>query len=51
MPLKIGTSKKTLVENYKREKGVGKEDAQAWAIAFSTQRRARSGKKGKRRKR
>ena len=49
MPLKIGGSKKTLVENFKTEKAHGKPEDQAWAIAFETRRRAGK-KKGKKRK-
>lgn len=40
MPLKIGKSKETIVENYKTEKAHGKPEEQAWAIAYSTARRA-----------
>ncbi len=49
MPLKIGTSKKTLVENFKTEKAHGRDEDQAWAISFETQRRAK--RRGKKRKR
>jgi hypothetical protein len=40
MPLKIGKSKGTIVENFKTEKAAGKPEDQAWAIAYSTARRA-----------
>ena len=46
MPLKIGTSKKTLVENFKTERAHGRDEDQAWAISFETQRRAKRKKKG-----
>ena len=45
MPLKIGTSKETLVDNFKTEKSHGKKEDQAWAIAFETRRRAKKKKK------
>jgi len=45
MPLKIGTSKKTLGENFAKEKAAGKSEDQAWAIAYETQRRSRRKKK------
>ena len=47
MPLKIGTSKKTLVENFKTERAHGRDEDQAWAISYETQRRAGRKKKGK----
>ncbi len=45
MPLKVGTSKKTLVENFKTEKAHGRDEDQAWAISFETQRRAKRKKR------
>ena len=48
--LKIGTSKKTLVENFKTEKAHGRDEDQAWAISFETQRRAKKGKRKKKAK-
>lgn len=44
MPLKKGTSKRTLRQNIKTEVRAGKSPKQAAAIAFSTQRRARAKK-------
>lgn len=40
MPLKIGTSKKTIAENFATEKAHGKDEDQAWAIAYETARRS-----------
>ena len=50
MPLKIDKSKETLVENFKTERAHGRDEDQAWAISYETQRRAKRGKKRKRRK-
>lgn len=50
MPLKIGSSKKTLLENFKTEKAHGKPEDQSWAIAFSQQRKASGGRKGRKKK-
>jgi len=41
MPLKHGTSQRTLIQNYAKEKAAGKPESQAWATAFTQQRRAR----------
>ena len=43
MPLKKGSSKKTISENIRREMHAGRKQSQAIAIAFSEARR--SGKK------
>lgn len=43
MPLKIGKSKGTIVENFKTEKTAGKPQDQAWAIAFDKARRSPGG--------
>lgn len=40
MPLKIGKSKGTIVENFKTEKAAGKPEDQSWAIAFNQARKA-----------
>jgi hypothetical protein len=40
VPLKIGKSRATIVENYKTEKAHGKDENQSWAIAYETARRA-----------
>ena len=50
MPLKIDTSKKTLVENFKTEKAHGRDEDQAWATSFETQRRAKRRRKKRKRK-
>jgi hypothetical protein len=47
MPLKIGKSKKTIIENFKTEKAHGKPEDQAWAIAYETARRSGRKKKKK----
>lgn len=44
MPLKKGSSKKTIQENIKREIAAGKPTKQAVAIAYNTARRSK--KKG-----
>lgn len=40
MPLKIGKSRRTLLENFKTEKAHGKDEDQAWAIAYDVARRS-----------
>lgn len=45
MPLKKGSSKKTLQENIKKEIKAGKPAKQAAAIAYSVQREAKGRKK------
>lgn len=50
MPLKKGTSNKTLRQNFETEKRAGKSDKQAWAIAYSKRRESTKGKSRRRRK-
>ena len=40
MPLKIGSSKKTVVQNFKEMKASGHAEDQSWAAAFSQARKA-----------
>lgn len=44
MPLKCGTSKKTVSENIKREIHAGKKQSQAVAIAMDKKRASQKGK-------
>jgi hypothetical protein len=45
MPLKRGSSRKTVSENIRREKAAGKPQKQAVAIALSQARRSRGKRK------
>jgi len=47
VPLKVGKSKKTLVENFKTERAHGKPEDQSWAIAFSQAGKSRKKKRKK----
>ena len=49
MPLKKGSSKKTISSNIKREMDAGKPQKQAVAIALDAARRSVGKKKGKKR--
>ena len=44
MPLKKGSSKKTIQTNIKREIAAGKDPKQAAAIAYSVARKSKGGK-------